>query len=306
MAPRLFGEVGVQLMVDGLLACARDFRPDVVLFESRCYAAPPVARVAGALSVLQVVGIVTPEVEVLANDAVTPLWSELGLDTPSYAGAFDGLTMSAWPASLDNTPPEGDLVVHRLRPPAAASPPPEWLGEWIDQQASRPIIYATLGTVFGRNAAVLTAILDGLASDEVAVLMTVGASGDPAALGTLPPHARVERFVPQDTVLPSCRAVISHAGSGTTLGVLAHGLPHVMLPQGADQYINAARCERAGLGKTLEPAVVTPAAVRSALRDVLDERRYLDSARHVQGEMAAGMEPDAAVGLIQETLDAVR
>jgi MGT family glycosyltransferase len=226
------------------------------------------------------------------------------LDTPSYAGAFDGLTMSAWPASLDNSLPEGGLVVHRLCPPAAVSPPPEWLGEWIDQQTSRPIIYATLGTVFG-NAAVLTAILDGLASDDIAVLMTVGASGDPAAFGTLPPHTRVERFVPQDTVLPACRAVISHAGSGTTLGVLAHGLPHVMLPQGADQYINAARCERAGLGKTLEPAAVTPAAVRSALSEVLDDQRYRDTARLVQEEMAAGIEPDAAVGLIQEALDQV-
>lgn len=289
-APRLFGEVGAPLMVDDLEACARVFRPDTVLFESRCYAAPMVAAVHQALPVLQAVTtLLPPEVEVLVTDAVTPLWRELGLDRPSYAGVFDGMTLSTWPASLDDPTPYGDLAVHRIRLPAVTSSRPEWLDAWIDEQASRPIVYATLGTVFGGNVAVLRAILDGLADEDVAVLMTVGSSGDPGSLGPLPPQARVERFVPQDAVLPACSAVVSHAGSGTTLGALAHGLPHVMLPQGADQFINADRCHNAGLGCTLVPAAVTPAAVRSALRGVLGDLSYRNQARGVQAEMAAAM-----------------
>ena len=303
-APRLFGEVGAPLMVDGLEACARAFRPDTVLFESRCYAAPMVARVHQALPVLQAVTtLLPPEVEILVTDAVTPLWRELGLDRPSYAGVFDGMTLSAWPASLDDPTPYGDLPVHRIRLPTGASSRPEWLDAWIDEQGSRPIVYATLGTVFGGNAAVLRAILDGLADDDVAVLMTVGASGDPGSLGPLPPQARVERFVPQDAVLPACSAVISHAGSGTTLGALAHGLPHVMLPQGADQFINADRCHNAGLGRTLVPAAVSPAAVRSALRGVLGDLSYRNQARGVQTEMAAAMTLDEIVELLQQVAE---
>src|SRR3979409_2211482 len=33
----------------------------------------------------------------------------------------------------------------------------------------------------------------------------------------------------QDAVLPICAGVVSHGGSGTTLGALAHGLPHVLV-----------------------------------------------------------------------------
>ena len=101
--PRLFGEIGAALMVDDLLALALDVRPDVIVYESRRYAAAAVARAIGAVPVLRAVtSLLPPEVETLAGDAVTPLWRELGLDPPIFAGMFDGLVMSEWPASLDD------------------------------------------------------------------------------------------------------------------------------------------------------------------------------------------------------------
>ncbi len=133
--PRLFGEVGAALMVDDLLALARDLAPDVIVYESRCYAAPAVARAVGASPVLRAVTtLLPPEVEVLVGDAVTPLWRELGLDSPIHAGVFDGLTLSAWPASLDDPSPYGGLVVHRLAPPPSEDSGPGWLASWVSGQ----------------------------------------------------------------------------------------------------------------------------------------------------------------------------
>ncbi|MGH3451936.1 MAG: glycosyltransferase [Haloechinothrix sp.] len=43
-------------------------------------------------------------------------------------------------------------------------------------------------------------------------------------------------------VLPRCDAAVSHGGSGSVMGALAHGLPQVLFPMGADQPQNAARC----------------------------------------------------------------
>jgi len=53
---------------------------------------------------------------------------------------------------------------------------------------------------------------------------------------------------------PTCAAVISHAGSGTTLAVLAHGLPQRLIPQGTDQFVNADRCVQSGAGHACYPA----------------------------------------------------
>ena len=66
-------------------------------------------------------------------------------------------------------------------------------------------------------------------------------------------------YVPQSLLLPKCAAVICHAGAGTVLGALAAGLPLLLLPQGADQYVVADLVAAAGAGLKLAPAEGGPA-----------------------------------------------
>jgi len=146
-------------------------------------------------------------------------------------------------------------------------------------------------------------ILDGLASEGFSVVMTLGAAGDREALGLLPPSTRVERYVPQDAVLPHCTAVVSHAGSGTTLGALADGLPQVFLPQGADQFINARRCEEAHLGRRIMPGAISADAVRGAVREVVDNTGYARNAQAVQTEMRSALCLDDTVALFRQECD---
>lgn len=301
-APRLFGEVGMQLTADALLATARELRPDVVLFESRCYAAPAVARSVGAYPVLQAVTtLLAPAVEELVNDAVTPFWHELGLDGPSYAGLYDGLTLSAFPASLDDPSPYAGLVVHRLAP-LTHHQPLDWLDDWLTGRGGRPLVYATLGTVFGGNAPLLRSMIEGLAALDAAVVLTVGANGDVDALGTPGPHMRFERFVPQDAVLAKSAAVVSHGGSGTTLAALAHGLPHLFLPQGADQFINARVAQKQGFGRVLLPGEDTAKRISDAVQDLLTDPSYAARARERSHEMSQGLTGQQAVDLIERTI----
>ena len=71
------------------------------------------------------------------------------------------------------------------------------------------------------------------------------------------------------------------------LGVLAHGLPSVTLPQSADNFINANLLAVAGAAHTLMPGEVTGAAVRAALRTVLGTGTYRQRARKLAEEIAA-------------------
>ena len=86
-----------------------------------------------------------------------------------------------------------------------------------------------MGTVYNEPE-LFRPLLDGL-DGHGSALVTVGRNVEPEALGPLPPRVRVERFVPQAHILPRSAAVVSHGGSGTTLGALAHGLPLVLVPQ---------------------------------------------------------------------------
>jgi UDP:flavonoid glycosyltransferase YjiC (YdhE family) len=299
-APRLFGEIGAALMVDDLLALARDVNPDVIVYESRCYAAAAVAKATGAVPVLRAVTSLLPaEVETLAGDAVTPLWRELALDPPILAGMFDGLVLSEWPASLDDPSGYPGLVVQRLAPSTLETPPPDWLASWVSKQAGRPIVYATFGTA-SSAVAPLALLLDALGGEDFAVLMTIGDAVDPDALGIPPPNVRLERYVPQEAVLPHCAGVVSHGGSGTTLGALAHGLPQVVVPQGADQFINAALLDRAGVGRGLAAEHADSDTIRGAVRDVLADQRYASRAQDLRAEMLAAMPLGEALALIRE------
>ena len=60
--------------------------------------------------------------------------------------------------------------------------------------------------------------------------------------------------------------MISHGGAGTMLAALAHGLPLLTVPQGADQYLNADRCARRRVGRTLLTGHLTPESARREVR----------------------------------------
>ena len=129
-------------------------------------------------------------------------------------------------------------------------------------------MYLTLGTMFG-NTEVFRTALAGLAGEDVEVVVTVGADNDPAALEPVPANARVERYIPQAELLPRCSAVVHHGGSGTMYGSLAHGVPQVVLPQGADNFVNGWLLARCGAGVTIGPEELSSDAVRDGVRLVL-------------------------------------
>jgi MGT family glycosyltransferase len=164
--------------------------------------------------------------------------------------------------------------------PATSQVPPDWL-----ETLQQPLVYVTLGTVFNKPE-LFRPLLQGL-DGSVSALVTTGRNVDPQSLGSWPPSVRVERFVPQAHVLPRCAAVVAHAGSGSVLGALAHGLPLVLVPQGADQFDNAARCAAAGAAVVIAPEELTAEAVRAALKRVLDEPSFAEAARRVQAEIDA-------------------
>lgn len=148
-------------------------------------------------------------------------------------------------------------------------------------------MYLTLGTVFNTESGDLfVRVLEGLRTLPVRILATVGRNIDPASIPVVADNIRIERYIPQSAVLPHCDLVVNHAGSGSVIGALAHGIPVIALPMGADQELNAQRLTVLDAGVTLDPIAVSPDELREAARAVLTSEPLLAGARRLRDEIA--------------------
>ena len=93
--------------------------------------------------------------------------------------------------------------------------------------------------------------------------------------------------------MPLVDLVVHHGGSGTLLAALAHAVPQLLLPKGADQFNNTDLMTEAGLAPVLEPAKATPDAVAALAAATLAERPPVLAA--VRAEIAALPHPAEVV-----------
>jgi len=115
--------------------------------------------------------------------------------------------------------------------------------------------------------------LDGLAALPVRVLATTSGTFEAERL-SVPPNATVLDDLLHDQVMPMAQAAVVHAGHGTTLAALCHGLPLVCVPGlGRDQGPIARRVAELGLGVALAPDADAE-QIGAAVKAILDDRTY--------------------------------
>ena len=291
--PRLFAEVAAPDMIDEVVAIGRELQPDLVLFETYALAGPLAAEVLGVPGVHQLISPMLPhDVMALADDAVSPIWRSFDRVDPRLRRAVPRHHDRDHPAVSRGADHSG------WRDPGNAPAPLPATGTVASDP---PCVYLTLGTLLG-NAEVFRTALAGLAGEGVEVVVTVGADSDPEALEPVPANATVERYIPQTELLPRCSAIVHHGGSGTMFGSLAHGVPQVVLPQGADNFVNGWLLANCGAGVTIGPDDVTPEAVRDAVRLVLEEPSYRETGRRLAAEIAALPEPVKVAGTLRDRI----
>jgi UDP:flavonoid glycosyltransferase YjiC (YdhE family) len=275
------------------------WRPDLIIFEPCDLAAPIAAAALGVPTVHHSFGrALAADCYERSAEHVQPLWKQVGLTMPVLCGMYSGQYVDICPPSLQrrSIPPSARVLPLRPMPPPQEESTPAWLLELPD----RSNVYVTLGTVFN-DMHRLRLLLEACADIDANVIMTIGRDNEPADLGVIPENAVVERFIPQEMLLPHMSAVLSHAGSGSMLAALSHGLPMVMLPQGADQFENAHACDALGVARWVAAEDVDVDVVRRELSTVLSEPSYSQSAVAMRKEISAMPGPDAVAGDLSRT-----
>jgi len=297
--PHMFGGWATAPMVTDLLPLARDWSPDLLVHEAAELASPLVGAVLDVPSVTHSFGGAVPAAVLAeAGDLLSELWTGHGVEPRPYAGSFTCAYLDICPTSVQTQPLDHIAARQPLRPVPYTGEAAGALPAIVQDTDRTPLVYLTLGTV-QNHGPVLSAAVHGLAGLDARVLVAVGPDGDTAALGRQPAHVSVQRWVCQSEVLPRCAVVVSHAGSGTFLGALAHGLPQLCLPQAADQFRNSHAAVETGAGLKLHPDQATPTAVADAVRRLLTEESFRRAALVLAGEIQAMPAPAEVVRLLE-------
>ena len=274
-----FGRTGARRHAAAIVEIARTWRPDVVVRDEVDFGSAIAAEVLGlpVVSVLVLAAGSFLRKELVAEPMVE-LRAKYGLAPDPDLAMLDGdLVLSPFPPSFRDP-------THPLPANAFSFRPHDDIAR---HAASTPAtVYFTFGTV-PYDPEVFQRVLSGLAGLPVNVVATVGQHADPGSFGPQPDHVRLERFIPQELLLPRCDLVVSHAGSGSVIGALDHGLPSVLLPMGADQAHNTRRCLELVTAVELDPVTVSRADVASTVMSVLDDPTYRRNAELIQDEINA-------------------
>jgi MGT family glycosyltransferase len=214
--------------------------------------------------------------------------SPINMSVTEYAGKVPLYMVPSIP-EFDYNRRDLPPTVHYVGPcpwtAPSTEPPPEWL---MNRTSQRPLIHVTEATIHVKDPLLLRASAAAFRDMDVDVVMTCGTHRDPATLplGTLPPHIRVERYVPHNYLMPRCSAMVTMGGAGTVMSTLAAGVPLVVVPTDWDKPENAQRVVESGVGLRIDPDQCTPERLRRAVERLLTERSFRDNARRMADALA--------------------
>ncbi|MCL7381511.1 glycosyltransferase [Streptomyces sp. 35G-GA-8] len=276
-----FAGARIDLTADEALAAARDWRPELIVTELCDYVGPLAAADLDVPVATLAYGPAMPPEFRAAMDAVAAVrYAERGLTARPAAHYLDtcppAMQQDGW------QPPSGRLPLRPephgqggRRPSAPADPEPR-----------RPRVLVTFGTVFSAPE-VLSPILRELSASDAELRVTLGLTASAEDFDVDHDRVTFVGFTPLSELLHDTDLVVTHGGAGTTLGTLAAGIPMVVVPQGADQFIQADRVAAAGAGLGLPGGTATPEGVAKAASAVLADQGFRAAARTVADQIAA-------------------
>jgi MGT family glycosyltransferase len=153
-----------------------------------------------------------------------------------------------------------------------------WKSPWAPTD-DRPLVLVSFSTgPYWDQSSRILRTLKALAHVDCRVLVTAGlAKIDPELV---PGNAIVIARIRHDEILSKAALTVTHAGHGTVITSLKHGVPLLCLPNPvADQPILAAQVESLGCGVSLDGDKATSDDIKEATDRLLNDPYYAARAR---------------------------
>ena len=183
-------------------------------------------------------------------------------------------------------------------PGTGADTLPPW---WDELDAGRPVVHVTQGTVANRDFDDLVRpTIEGLAQNDVLVVVSTGGRPVDSLSGPLPDNVRVSSYLPYDELLPKTDVLVTNGGYGGVQFALRHGVPLVVSGQTEEKPEVCARVAWSGTGINLRTNRAKPQAVAQAVRAVLADSSYREASSRIGGAIRASRGVDGLADLVAD------
>lgn len=314
---QLYDYMADRAMTDELVEHARQWQPDLVIWDALTYAGPIAAEAVGVPHVRMLFGLDhwgrmrgifhQLAAERAPEDRHDPVADWLGAKGAPYGVAFDE-ALSTGRATLAVAPPwmgfptELPTISMRHIPFNGPAVVPDWLRK----PADRPRICLTLGLTLREIADENVSLGDfvrAVADIDAEVVATLSEE-QLAEIGELPDNVKPVDFVPLHALLPTCAALVHHGGGGTRTNAVMHGVPQLIVPNWLwDERDIAQRFAERGAALVTEVPDLTPERLREQLRRLLSDPSFQAAADEIQKEYAALPSPNATVAELERVAE---
>ncbi|MCC3777134.1 activator-dependent family glycosyltransferase [Streptomyces sp. UNOB3_S3] len=330
-----FAPLNGESTMDDIVALARSWQPDLVIWETFTYAGAVAAHAVGAAHARLLWG---PDVIgqarerfVDANARQAPEhredpmaewlgWTLERLGLPAAGDGLEELLNGQWVidpgAESLRLDLRGPTLPMRFVPYNGPAVVPGWLsGEPSESSQSsqfsqssrsgerkRPQICLTQGVsrreTHGKDIVRFQDLLTALGDLDVEIVATLD-STQRENLTDVPGNVRIVDFVSMDVLLPTCAAIIHHGGAGTSATALLHGVPQIVIGAHWDAPLMARQLDDFGAGISIRPEDLDAATLRAAVQRVLTDPSLQQGADRLRAEIRSAPTPAELVPTLE-------
>lgn len=317
MSALCFAPLSADGSIDDLVAHARAWRPDLVLWEPFTMGGGVAALAVGAAHARvlwgpDVIGHARAQFSALAADVPDaaredPLGEWLRATCARHGVVVDDEALEelvVGQASLDSSPAAlrlpaaGPVMAHRFVPHTGRGVVPAWSAGWPDRRRVVVTLGMSARDTTSDDLLDLGEFLARAGEIDAEVVVTV----DPADVADLdvPDNVRVVEFAPFDALLPTCSAIVHHGGAGTCSTATLHGLVQVVVGDLWDAPLKGVLLDEAGAGIALDPGVDGVDALVDAIGRALSDPDLRQGARRLGEQARALPGADALVRSLEQ------
>lgn len=159
------------------------------------------------------------------------------------------------------------------------------LASVMEKSADKPIIYASLGTIFNTFLPFYRAVVGAFGGKGVTVILSVGHNFKRDKLGEIPDNIHIYESVDQLSVLRRASLFLTHGGMNSVNEALYYSVPLVAVPMADDQPAVAARLAQLGLGVNLDKKSISAQSLYEAATKVMDDKETAERVKTMSRDM---------------------